>query len=121
MCLALSGAGAIAINERTKIAIVTAEDGKKITIKEGDWVSLDGTTGDVYLGQAKTQDPDPNSPIFAKFMSWPTSSAATSVFARMPTFRATPRPPVRSAPKASASAAPSTCSSPRTVCRWCRR
>ena len=41
---------------------------KTITVKEGDWVSLNGTTGDVYLGQAETKDPDPNSPVFAKFM-----------------------------------------------------
>ena len=25
------------------------------TVKEGDWISLDGTTGEVYLGQAKTK------------------------------------------------------------------
>ena len=64
---ALLAAGAIAINERGKFAIVKTNE-KNITIKEGDWVSIDGTTGDVYLGQAKTKDPDPNSPIFAKFM-----------------------------------------------------
>jgi pyruvate, orthophosphate dikinase len=43
---------------------------KQIAIKEGDWVSLDGTTGEVYLGQAETKDPDPNSPTFAKFMKY---------------------------------------------------
>ena len=37
--------------------------GKTITIKQGDWMSINGTTGDVYLGQADTKDPDPNSPI----------------------------------------------------------
>lgn len=41
---------------------------KTVTIKEGDWVSIDGATGGVYLGQAATKDPDPNSPVFAKFM-----------------------------------------------------
>jgi pyruvate,orthophosphate dikinase len=61
------GCGAISINERGKNAVVKVE-GKTITIKEGDWVSINGTTGEVYLGQAQTQDPDPNSPIFAKFM-----------------------------------------------------
>ncbi len=61
------GCGAIAIHERTKNAVVTTS-GKQITIKEGDWVSLDGATGEVYQGQAATQDPDPNSPAFAKFM-----------------------------------------------------
>src|SRR4051812_41062078 len=61
------GCGAVHINERGKMATVKSGD-KQITIKEGDWVSLDGTTGDVYLGQAETKDADPNSPVFAKFM-----------------------------------------------------
>ena len=29
-------------------------------MKEGDWISLDGTTANVYLGKAKTNEPDPN-------------------------------------------------------------
>src|SRR4051812_26328419 len=61
------GCGALAINERAKAATVKAAD-KTITVKEGDWVSINGATGEVYLGQAATKDPDPNSPVFAKFM-----------------------------------------------------
>jgi pyruvate,orthophosphate dikinase len=61
------GCGAISINERGKTADVKVGD-KKFTVKEGDWVSINGTTGDVYLGQAATKEPDPNSPTFAKFM-----------------------------------------------------
>src|SRR5207249_10263771 len=53
------GCGAIAIHERAKNAVVTTS-GKQITIKEGDWVSLDCATGEGYQGQAATQDPDPN-------------------------------------------------------------
>ncbi|MCC7155052.1 MAG: pyruvate, phosphate dikinase [Bryobacterales bacterium] len=62
------GCGAISIDERAKSASVKVGD-KQIVIKEGDWVSIDGATGAVYLGQAATKDPDPNSPIFAKFMA----------------------------------------------------
>ena len=61
------GCGAVHINERAKTATVKTGD-KTLTIKEGDWVSINGTTGDVYLGQAQTTDPDPHSPVFAKFM-----------------------------------------------------
>jgi pyruvate,orthophosphate dikinase len=61
------GCGAISINERAKTATVKTGD-KTLTIKEGDWVSINGATGEVYLGQAETKDPDPNSPVFAKFM-----------------------------------------------------
>ena len=61
------GCSAISINERGKSAVVKTGE-KTVTIKEGDWVSINGTTGEVYLGQAATQDPDPNSPAFAAFM-----------------------------------------------------
>ncbi|MGA2118538.1 MAG: pyruvate, phosphate dikinase [Bryobacteraceae bacterium] len=61
------GAGAISISERNKIATVDV-GGKTVTVNEGDWISIDGTTGAVYQGQADTKDPDPNSPTFATFM-----------------------------------------------------
>ncbi len=40
--------------------------GKTITVKEGDWISIDGTTANVYLGQAKTTMPDPNSSLLRR-------------------------------------------------------
>ncbi|MDX2154006.1 MAG: pyruvate, phosphate dikinase [Bryobacteraceae bacterium] len=61
------GAGAISINDRAKTATVSV-GGKPVVVKEGDWLSINGTTGEVYLGQASTKEPDPNSPVFAKFM-----------------------------------------------------
>jgi pyruvate,orthophosphate dikinase len=45
-------------------------DGKKQTVKEGEWISLDGSLGEVYLGQCKTNEPDPKSHYFATFMEW---------------------------------------------------
>jgi len=39
-------------------------------LKAGDWLSLDGSTGEVFKGQAKTTDADPNSGVFASFMGW---------------------------------------------------
>jgi pyruvate,orthophosphate dikinase len=63
------GAGAIHIDEHSKVATVTVS-GKKLQVKEGDWISIDGTTGDVYLGQAKTNEPDPSSGKLATFMQW---------------------------------------------------
>ena len=63
------GASSIEVSERTKTMTVTA-DGTKQTVKEGEWISLDGSTGEVYLGQCKTNEPDPKSHYFATFMEW---------------------------------------------------
>jgi pyruvate,orthophosphate dikinase len=63
------GAGSLQISERGK-NFTTKVGGKEITVKEGDWISLDGTTANVYLGKATTNDPDPNSSYFGKLMHW---------------------------------------------------
>jgi pyruvate,orthophosphate dikinase len=65
----VAGAGALEINEHKKEISVRVGD-RTITLKEGDWISLDGSTGEVFAGQAKTVDPDPTSGVLAKFMSW---------------------------------------------------
>ncbi len=39
-------------------------------IKEGDWISLDGSTGRVILGKVDLVEPDPQSGAFAEFMKW---------------------------------------------------
>jgi len=41
-----------------------------IVIQEGDWISLDGSTGRVILGKANLVEPDPHSGAFAEFMEW---------------------------------------------------
>jgi pyruvate, orthophosphate dikinase len=63
------GASSVAIDEAKKEASILFE-GKRTVIKQGDWISLDGTLGEVYLGQCKTNDPDPKSHYFATFMEW---------------------------------------------------
>jgi len=37
-------------------------------IKQGDYISLNGSTGEIILGQLKKSDPDLSSPAFARFM-----------------------------------------------------
>ncbi len=63
------GAASVAVDEAKKQATILFE-GKKQILKEGDWISLDGTLGEVYLGQCKTNEPDPKSHYFAAFMEW---------------------------------------------------
>ncbi len=42
----------------------------EIVVKEGDWVSIDGTTGEVYRGQVETMVPDIKDPWLLKLLSW---------------------------------------------------
>src|SRR6185295_12015411 len=65
----VAGAEEIEVNEHKKEAYVSA-NGKKYTLKEGEWLSLDGSTGEVFSGQANTIDADPSSGILAEFMGW---------------------------------------------------
>ena len=61
----VSGCGELKIDEEKKVLIT--KDGTKF--KEGDWMSLDGSTGNVYGEQIKTVDPE-ISGDFETFMSW---------------------------------------------------
>lgn len=61
----ICGCGDININEELKT--ITTKDGQ--TFKEGDYISLDGTTGIVYGKQIKTVDSE-ISGDFETFMSW---------------------------------------------------
>jgi pyruvate,orthophosphate dikinase len=65
----VAGAGAIEVNEHKKEMTVSA-GGKKLVLKEGDWLSLDGSTGEVFSGRANTLEADPTSGILAAFMGW---------------------------------------------------
>ncbi|HUQ91718.1 MAG TPA: putative PEP-binding protein, partial [Bryobacteraceae bacterium] len=65
----VAGAEMIVVDGRAKTLSVSV-NGKKILLKEGDWISLDGSTGDIYSGQAGTMEADPTSGILAEFMSW---------------------------------------------------
>ena len=43
---------------------------KDLILKEGDWVSIDGTTGEVFRGQLETQIPDIRDPWLMKLLDW---------------------------------------------------
>jgi len=66
----VAGAGAINVDEHRKQITVAIADGESVSLQEGDWISLDGSTGDVFAGQADTAEPDPKSGEFAEFMGW---------------------------------------------------
>jgi pyruvate,orthophosphate dikinase len=61
----VAGAGDIEVNEKARQMRVKGQ-----TFKEGDWISLDGTTGRVIKGKLNTLDPSPDDPELQKFMQW---------------------------------------------------
>jgi pyruvate,orthophosphate dikinase len=61
----VAGCSEADVDEKKKILKI----GQNI-IKEGDWISLDGSTGRVVLGKVNTVAPDPHTGAFAKFMEW---------------------------------------------------
>ena len=61
----VSGCGELVIDEEAKT--VKTKDGK--VYHEGDWMSLDGSTGNVYGEQIKTKEPE-ISGDFETFMGW---------------------------------------------------
>ena len=61
----VAGCGAAEVDEKKKQLRIG-----KLTLKEGDWLSLDGSSGRVILGKTTTLLPDPTSGDFATFMSW---------------------------------------------------
>ncbi len=44
--------------------------GASLTVRAGEWITLDGATGEVFRGQVPTSDPDPETPEFQAFMGW---------------------------------------------------
>ena len=60
----VAGCGDITVNEKEKFFTVGNH-----TVKEGDYISLDGTTGKVYIDDIKTVSPE-ISGDFATFMAW---------------------------------------------------
>ena len=65
----VAGAEAFNVDEHKGVVSI-ANGGKTIALKEGDWISLDGSTGEVFEGRANTLEADPTSGILATFMGW---------------------------------------------------
>jgi pyruvate,orthophosphate dikinase len=50
-------------------------------IKEGDWISIDGTVGEFYVGKLKTMVPDIKDPWLMKILSWADEFRSLGVWA----------------------------------------
>ena len=101
----VAGAGGIRVDYKAQTLSAGGH-----TLKAGDWITLDGSTGEVFVGRVATIEPT-LSGDFSTLMGWADKVRRLKVRANAET-PPTPPPPPASAPRASASAAPSTCSSP---------
>ncbi len=97
---------------------MTASIVRRHTLNEGDWMSIDGSTGNVYAGRIPTVDAAISGDFAALWLGGRAPAAQGSHQRRHPARR---RQAVRTARKASAFAAPSTCSSRRPVSPTCAR
>ncbi len=61
----VAGAGDIEVSEKAREMRVKGQ-----VFKQGDWISLDGTTGRVIEGKLNTLDPKSDDPELLKFMAW---------------------------------------------------
>lgn len=61
----VAGAGDITVDEKARVMRVKGQ-----VFKEGDWISLDGTTGRVIKGKLSTVEANPDDPELTKLMSW---------------------------------------------------
>jgi len=62
---AVVGASEVSIDLRAR----TMEAGG-VEVREGEWISVDGTTGEVFAGQLETAVPDIEDPWLSKLMKW---------------------------------------------------
>jgi pyruvate,orthophosphate dikinase len=105
------GASALEIDYAAKTMTVDGE-----TFREGDAISINGTVGEVYPGLLPTAASEVVQVLVEKSPKPPGSRSAPT-----PIIRNRPPTPWRSARVASASAAPSTCSSRATALTPCAR
>ena len=61
----VAGAGDVEVIEKAREMRVKGQ-----VFKQGDWISLDGTTGRVIKGKLSTLDATPDDPELMKFMGW---------------------------------------------------
>ncbi len=61
----VAGAGDVSVNEKAREMRVKGQ-----VFKDGDWISLDGTTGRVIKGKLNTVDATPDDPELTKLLGW---------------------------------------------------
>ncbi len=75
---AVVGVMALEVDVEKRVATVQRSP---VVLKEGDWVSLDGTTGEVFLGKVETTQPSLDDPWLLKVLSWADAFRSLGVWA----------------------------------------
>jgi pyruvate,orthophosphate dikinase len=65
----IAGCSALNIDYKNRTMKIKSADGD-IVVKEGEYISLNGSTGNVYVGDVKTVAPDLSGGNLATFLSW---------------------------------------------------
>jgi len=67
---AVVGILAMEVDQEARVAVVKRGGATVATLREGDWVSLDGTTGEVFLGKLATMQPTLEDPYLLELLGW---------------------------------------------------
>ena len=111
----VSGAGGLSIDGKARVLRVAGRE-----LREGDIITLDGSTGEVMAGEVKTLLPELVGD-FGTLMVWADKVRRMKVRANAETPAGCRRSRAISAPRASGCAAPSICSSTRRGSPRCAR
>jgi pyruvate,orthophosphate dikinase len=78
---AVCGADVLNISVEQRLFTVQLEN-RQVEVHEGDWISIDGGTAEVYLGQLETRDPDFESEVDLKtLLNWADGVRRLGVYA----------------------------------------
>jgi pyruvate,orthophosphate dikinase len=65
----VAGAEAFTIREhRAELSVIVG--GSAVTLHEGDWITIDGSTGEVYSGRSEVVSPDVSLGPLGRFLAW---------------------------------------------------
>ena len=80
------GCSQLRIDNENKILTILTNENKFITLREGDWISINGETGDVLVGKQVLRPPSvEDSTHLTKFMNWVDAKREIKVLANADT------------------------------------
>ncbi|MCE9575304.1 MAG: pyruvate, phosphate dikinase [Deltaproteobacteria bacterium] len=78
---AVVGIFAMEVDAEARVVTIRRPAGAPLKLAEGDWVSLDGTTGEVFAGKVDTMQPSVDDPHLIELLGWADSVRRLGVWA----------------------------------------